>query len=433
MAEFINSTADSQEPRQRKQKPKKPEKPRPDFPLFPHQNGSWAKKIRGKLHHFGSWREDPTGEAALTKYLDQKDALHAGRTPRPHAEGLTVRDLVNRFLTSKRHLVDNGELAARTFADYYAMSERVIGVLGLGRLVDDLAADDFERLRIDLANRWGPVRLGNTIQRVRSLFKFGYDADLIEKPIRFGPAFKRPSKKVLRLERAKNGPRMFEADEIHKMLKKVGMQLEAMILLGVNAGLGNTDVGQLGMRHLDLDGGWLNYPRPKTGIDRRAKLWPETVEAIRKVLAKRRAPKDVANVDLVFLTKHRAPWTKVRTTKDNDGTLKVFSDDAVSKETRKILVALDINGRRNFYALRHTFETIAGDSRDQVTVNAIMGHVDNSMAGVYRERIHDDRLVAVAEHVRRWLFGKKAKAKSSKRKARRQRPRLALVRAEAAG
>ena len=34
----------------------------------------------------------------------------------------------------------------------------------------------------------------------------------------------------------------------------------------------------------------------------------------------------------------------------------------------------------------------------------VMGHTDTSMAGVYRERISDDRLRAVAGHVRAWLF-----------------------------
>ena len=34
-----------------------------------------------------------------------------------------------------------------------------------------------------------------------------------------------------------------------------------------------------------------------------------------------------------------------------------------------------------------------------------MGHVDSTMAGQYRERISDERLQAVVETVRAWLFG----------------------------
>src|SRR5438445_8908239 len=80
-------------------KPQKPEKPSPDFPLFPHATGRWTKKIRGSLHYFGPWR-DPAG--ALAKYKRERDDLEAGRTPTPaDAEGLTIRDLANRFLTAK--------------------------------------------------------------------------------------------------------------------------------------------------------------------------------------------------------------------------------------------------------------------------------------------------------------------------------------------
>src|SRR5262249_49674028 len=58
---------------------------------------------------------------------------------------------------------------------------------------------------------------GNEIQRVRSLFKFGFDAGHMAAPVRFGPGFKKPSKKVLRLHRASQGPRMFERGEIKKV------------------------------------------------------------------------------------------------------------------------------------------------------------------------------------------------------------------------
>src|SRR5262245_10793787 len=100
----------------------KPGKPYPDFPLFPHANGCWAKKIRGKLHYFGIWSEP---DAALAKYLAEKDDLHAGRTPRPDPAASTVKDLANAFLNAKQSLVDAGELSSRTWDEYKAMADEL--------------------------------------------------------------------------------------------------------------------------------------------------------------------------------------------------------------------------------------------------------------------------------------------------------------------
>src|SRR5262249_17933157 len=92
----------------------KPAKPYPEFPLTAHPAGYWCKKIRGKLHYFGPWA-DP--DAALAKYLAQKDALHAGRKPREDLEGATVKDLCNQFLNAKAASRDAGELAPRSWQD----------------------------------------------------------------------------------------------------------------------------------------------------------------------------------------------------------------------------------------------------------------------------------------------------------------------------
>jgi integrase len=330
--------------------PAKPAKPRPDFPLFPHASGQWAKKIRGKMHYFGLWA-DP--DAALARYLEQKDDLHAGRTPRPEPGALTLKDACNAYLNHKQALLDSGELANRSWVEYKGTADLLVNTFGKQRLVADLGPDDFARLRNKMAERWGPARLSSVIQRIRSVFKYALDAGLIERPMRFGPGFARPSAKTLRLHRARRGLRMFEADEIRRMLDAAGVPLRAMILLGVNCGYGNADVGTLPLVALDLDAGWVRYPRPKTGIDRRAPLWPETVQALREVLARRPAPKDPGAANLVFVTRYGAPWAKT------------IEANPVSKETRKLLDALGIDGNRSFYALRHTFETIGGEAKDQ--------------------------------------------------------------------
>lgn len=122
----------------------KPGKPRSDFPLYAHRNGQWAKKIRGRTHFFGVW---DTPDDALEKYLDQRDELLAGRTPRPTADGFTVRDLCNHFMTAKAGQRDAGDITPRTFADYLASCKLIVDSFGEKRLVDDLKPSDFEQLR----------------------------------------------------------------------------------------------------------------------------------------------------------------------------------------------------------------------------------------------------------------------------------------------
>jgi integrase len=373
----------------------------PDFPLFPHQNGRWAKKVRGKLHYFGKVNDDAKGEAALLKWLDEKDDLLAGRTPRTKGAGLTVGELCDRFLQAKDKRLESGEITFQTRQDYEKTTNRIVGQFGKNRLVSDLASDDFETLRASIAKTRGPVALGNEIQRVRIVFKHAYDEGLIGQPVRYGAGFKRPSSKVLRLNRAKKGPKLFEAAGMLKLIAAAEVHLRAMIHLAVNCGFGNSDCGTLPLAALDLEGGWVNYHRPKTGIDRRCPLWPETVKALRESLAQRPPVKATEAEPLVFVTKYGASWAKET------------ADNPITKEFRKLLDATGLHREGlGFYTLRHTFRTIADASRDQPAVDSIMGHADASMAARYRERIDDSRLLIVTNHVRAWLWPQVAKAAS---------------------
>lgn len=404
----------------------KPAKPYPDFPLFPHATGRWAKKINGRFAFFGPW-SDPRG--ALERYLAERDELYAGRVPRGRAvspgaknpaaagggaaapNGPTLRDLVNQFLTAKRRRVDAGEMGVRSFNDYHKTAGRLVKFFGVHRPVDDLSPTDFGRLRAELAESYGPAVLGNQIGRVRGVFKFAYESGLLEKPVRFGPEFAKPSRRTMRLARAARGERMFEPGEIRKLLEAAGPQMRAMVLLGLNCGMGNTDVASLPRKAVDLRRGMIDFPRPKTGIARRCALWPETVEALRAIRKLRPAAKDPSHDGLVFMTKYGQPWVRVagpgvRSKGKNTAVVK----DAVTTEFAKLRrsAGLEADGRggRGFYALRHTFRTVADEVMDGRAVDLAMGHEHGQdISNHYVERVADERLWRVAEHVRKWYRG----------------------------
>jgi integrase len=282
---------------------------------------------------------------------------------------------------------------------------------------------DFEAFRAKLAAKLGVTALGNEVNRCRVVLNYASDQRLIPAPVHFGQSFDRPSKKARRRVRNESAPRMFTHDELLTILDaldgkpvdvngeqepvnlKADPQLKAMTLLGLNAGLGVTDCANLNEAHLRMESGWLDYPRVKTETPRRAPLWPETLEALNAVFLNRTLYRDPADAGIVFLTRTRRRWVR---TKQGMTPEKNLHLNAISQAFGKLLHALNINGRAglNFYTLRRQFEIVAGESRDQVAVDAIMGHVDESMAAVYRQNVvSDDRLHDVVNHVRQWLFG----------------------------
>lgn len=379
--------------------PAKPAKPYPEFPLYAHASGRWAKTIRGVTRYFGSW-DDP--QAALDKYLREKDDLHAGREPRQHdPNGLPVKELVNRFLYAKELEVQDGRINQRTWDDYDDICGRILDFFKHNPYVSDLQPEDFRKLAAFLRKGkrkpCGATTQYNNITRVRVVFNFAWDDRLISAPVNYGKGFRKPTNKELRGSRNDRPAKDFKAKDILSLIEIAGRQLKAMILLGINCGFGNTDCMMLPRKALRLKNGWVSFPRPKTEVPRRCPLWPETVKALKAVLRHRKQPKDPAHGDLVFITRYGLPWTP----KAKKG------DSPITKQMTKYLKKLHLEREgRNFYGLRHTFETIGEESNDLVAVDFIMGHVPKSddMRAVYRERMTKHRLSRVTNHIHKWLF-----------------------------
>ncbi|MCL4205747.1 MAG: integrase [Pirellulaceae bacterium] len=384
-------------------------KSRSEFPLSRHSRGVWCKNIKTpdgwKMFYFGRIEGDEDGCKALELFNHEAPYHREGRIPPPlprlveESDVLTVKKLVNKFLNFKHQLVESGELAQRSLDEYILTSELLAEHLGSSRPVSDLTSGDFQSFRAVLAKRYGPVRLGNTIQRVRSIFKFGYDSDMMDKPVKFGPGFRKPSAKTLRATRLEKGPKMFQPEELRAILEHATPNIKAMVLLGINGGLGNTDCAELELRRLDLTSGWLVYPRGKTAINRRISLWPETIEAIKEAIKHRGTPQDPQDKGLLFIGRRGQNYVVGR------------KGYRIHQEFQRVCKAAGVAGR-TFYDLRRTFETVGGASRDQAAVDAVMGHAppENDMAALYRQTVGDDRLQAVVNHVRQWLFPRAAES-----------------------
>jgi integrase len=348
-----------------------------DYPLRWHPRGGWCKKIRGRVYYWGR----VTPEVALDRYVHERDYLQRGEQPPAYDQNATtIKELCNEFLSAKQSLLTTGELAQRTWDDYERSCGYMIKHLGRNRAVADLRPIDFVEFRTRLSKGRGIVALANEINRARVVFKFAYDSDLVSAPVKYGSTFKRPSKGKMRSAKHAAGRQDFEPEEVVKILDATTGQLHAMVLLGVNCGLGNADISRLDASSLDLDAGWLTYPRPKTGALRRSPLWEETVKALRPFVSSGR----------VFTTRHHNPWTS----------------SSLTHEIRKVLDAIGmLKDQRNFYGLRRSFRTIADECRDPGACNVIMGHTDDkTMGDVYNQRIADERLLLVSNHVRTRIF-----------------------------
>jgi integrase len=385
---------------------RKPQKPFPDFPLTIHPSGRFCKKITGRTWYFGTWKEG--WQVALERYQKEKQEILAGINPRiPKTKPYSLGRLCDEYLRFKKSKVDSGEISARHFQDLLDACHRLIRFFGRLKPVDHFGPDQFEQYIMGFPGTWRLRRRKREITSVRSLFRYALDKDKVAK-VKFGPAFIPPGKKSLDAERqrqeSKNGVRQFTREQLRTIINKAPMPLKAMILLGINCGFGNTDCSTITETYLDLEQGWHNYPRPKTTIERKAKLWPETVEALRQAIVERPASKSAKDANLVFLSKFGRPWVNTVVSTNEEGGIIVTSQDGITKKFWKLLRKLGIKRKGlSFYSLRHCTETYGGI--DQVAIDRAMGHVTVGMGTIYRGQISDDRLEGVARAIHNWLYG----------------------------
>ncbi len=361
--------------------------------------GQYRKKHKGKTLYLGS---DPKG--VLSQWLaktTQHDEVLINPLAQQTTGELTVEQLCNQVLACKELDVDSGELTRTTFDLYVRYGKWIADFFGRKTLVCDLTPADFARFKADLAKPKATKKNGKVIKKaagrklslvglatkmrhVRMFFNFALAEEWIDKLPWGAKTFQLPTKKAIKKARSQKRDKTASRQEILKLLEEADDTWNAMLLLAINSGSGNTDVAMI--KHSDIEeGGWVEQARNKTGEYRRFKLWPETLEAISKL------PKHEDG--LIF---HSKQGSKLIPAGTHNPITKGFSN-----LVRKAGVKRE---NLSFYSLRHTFQTVADENVDLVATQVIMGHSRNSISDNYRGKISDARLEAVTDHVRRWLF-----------------------------
>jgi integrase len=306
----------------------------------------------------------------------------------PPAEtvGVTVKQVCDSFLAYKEQEHLAGQIGERHVKDLYAAALLLADVIGRDRVVQSLTPQDFHKLRIAIVGKHSPTIAKNLISRIKSIFGHAVKNLIIEKPVSYGTMFDPPSRDQIRKHRNRKTKMLWEPQQVRQLLEAANPTMRAMIYLGINCGVDCSDLCNLPKAAVNLKTGWLDFPRAKTGIERRVKLWPETVRAIREYLDVRPAVESRTLSPLLFVTVHLNQWTT----------------NAIVHEFAKLRDHCEID-QGTFIWFRKTVQTIGENEGDSIAVKAVMGHVDDSISSHYRQGVDPKRVIRVTEIVRDWL------------------------------
>jgi integrase len=171
--------------------------------------------------------------------------------------------------------------------------------------------------------------------------------------------------------------------------------MRAMVWFGLNCGFGCTDCAQLKWKDLDFKNNRVRLARNKTGIPRNLPLWPETIQALKKVSK---------SGGLVFYTSKGQPWIRIMIKVQDDGQIKYADVNSITPKFSKLMKKAGIQAPKGtgFYTLRRTAATIAARSGDPFAVQRLLGHADLQMATRYVQDVSEqtDRVI---ERSRRYI------------------------------
>lgn len=362
--------------------------------------------INGTQHYLGKDRS-----AAIRQWERHRPFVRQGLPiPKVYDGGITLGELCSRYIAAKQRDYERGALTYASVRTIFQATNRLLKFFGENCLVVTMGPDHFSRAAEEILKTRTSVGLANEIRYWRGVFSWGRTNGFLFQVPTYGDAFK-IERKAERLKRENRNRKeqgklatlkTFDRDEILRMLEVADPVVSAWIWLGINCALGQHDIALLTESEFEVtdDGVWYSDCRLKTGIPRESFVWDETFEAVNDAYKCRPDAAREEHECRIFLTNKGYLWV---TPSSSTHFRKSFSQTmrAAKCEVRQ----------RGFYALRHTFRTVAEQIGDMNAARIVMGHALTGMEEFYVHEFSRERIQKVCMHVREWLFTETVKPK----------------------
>ena len=174
-------------------------------------------------------------------------------TPFGQARGLRVKSSPSITSSTNAWRIKRALSHRERFKDYKNFAPKLKEILGAETDIKKLRSDDFQRMRRKLAEKVSLITLANRIRNAKVFIYHAHKEAMVDAPLPVGTALKNPPKGQMRVaKRARKY--VFSIDELHRLYGTASRRMKCFILLGINAALGNKDVGSL--RFKDLGQRW---------------------------------------------------------------------------------------------------------------------------------------------------------------------------------
>lgn len=343
-------------------------------------DGRWRKIIDRKARYFG--KVDPKNVSrsyreAEIRYFE----FHAAREVKQPIElavnKLSVGDFAERYLQSCFSKYERDDISAAWFEKVRINACHFVEYLKPGMplaMLNETKLDDYRNYVLSLPHSTvtnkpiSPHTAKARLDIVVYMLKWGYQMYLLDSLPRNLARYSKITIPEPRVNR-------FSLDEINTLYSAASERTKIYMLLGLNCAFGQADLASLRVGEVDIAEGRIIRKRTKTSIHSEFKLWPLTVEMLKK-----HGNLDGEPTDRVFLSKSGHPLVREYFVDD-----KFRRTDAIRSAFFRLMKKTKMPNHRGFYSLRKTAASEI-EAIDPAVTEMFLAHSEKAMKKHYVER-----------------------------------------------